>query len=383
MNILILSYEYPPIGGGGGVVVRELAIRFVQLHHDVRVLTMGMGTEIEQETVQGVHVVRLPVGRRNPTVARSTEMVRYLYSGYRWVQEYIRLHRPDAIHAHFIVPTGILAAFIRRRWSIPFVITAHGSDVPGHHPTKMAALHRWTPPAIARILISAEAVVMPSNYLASKLREMPFFPKKIALQVVPNGVDHNRFAPATKKPYALMITRLIRGKGLEEVVRAWTEAEFQIPLHIMGDGPLMPELRRLAEGLPGVIVFHGWMDNLSEDYRNWLAEAAVFLLPSARENSSMVLLEAMAAGCAVITSTAPGCAEMVGDTAVCVPHGQTEPIIAAVKGLMEQGGQSRTLDVERCEQLGIRARNRAIERYNWDQIAQQYLQLLTPKTNPR
>jgi glycosyltransferase involved in cell wall biosynthesis len=50
---------------------------------------------------------------------------------------------------------------------------------------------------------------------------------------------------------------------------------------------------------------------------------------------------------------------------------------------MEQGGQSRTLDVERCEQLGIRARNRAIERYNWDQIAQQYLQLLTPKTNPR
>lgn len=372
MNIFVLSYEYPPIGGGGGAVVRELAIRYGAAGHRVWVLTMHHGDLPLREVVDGVQVVRLKVGRKNRSVTRAVEMARYIDRGFRWFQAHHSEIRPDVIHAHFLVPTGVLAAWIHRVHRIPFIITAHGSDVPGHHPTKMARLHRWTPPFIARMAQAARAVVTPSDYLKHKLESMQGYPKDCPVQVIPNGVNAQRFQPGEKRDYALMVTRLIPGKGLEEVIDAWVRGAFKMSLHILGDGPLLNELQKRSQPCASSIHFHGWVSNDSDAYCQWLSEARVFLLPSARENSSMVLLEAMASGCAIITSDVPGCAEMVQNTAVQVPYGSVDQLIEALQNWMEDD----RFHVDVCQDWGTRARQRALEVYGWEGIANRYLKSL-------
>jgi len=354
-------------------VVRALASRYAQAGHRVDVLTMHHGKLPLHEEVDGVQVHRLKVGRRDRSVTRAVEMARYIYRGFQWFRANHADVRPDVIHAHFLVPTGLLAAWIHRRFGIPFVLTAHGSDVPGHHPTKMVRLHRWTPAFIALMAQSARAVVTPSVYLKNKLEGMRGYPSESPVQVIPNGVDTERFQPSEKRNYALMVTRLIPGKGLEEVMDAWVQGSIQVPLHILGDGPLLAELRERSAPAAAFIHFHGWVYNDSEEYTQWLSAAQLFLLPSARENSSMVLLEAMASGCAILTSDVPGCAEMVQDTAVQVPYGSVDRLVAALQNWMENG--SFRADV--CHDWGNKARQRARDFYGWEEIAARYLKSLS------
>jgi glycosyltransferase involved in cell wall biosynthesis len=75
------------------------------------------------------------------------------------------------------------------------------------------------------------------------------------------------------------------------------------------------------------------------------------VFPSLEENFPMVLLEAMTAGCAIVTTSAPGCAELVGEAGVLVPPGDVDTLRREVLALAR--------DPARVEMLGTRARARA------------------------
>ena len=92
-------------------------------------------------------------------------------------------------------------------------------------------------------------------------------------------------------------------------------------IHIVGDGPYLSQLKQLAATLSKRIIFHGFLSNRSEKFKDLIETSSIFVFPSESENFPMVLLEAMAAGLAIITTKNTGCEEVVGDTGLLVAPG--------------------------------------------------------------
>ena len=134
MRILTLSYEFPPIGGGGAGVVRGLAAELVKLGHCVDVVTMGFRGLPDEEVVDGIRVRRIDCARRSESKCTAREALRYVLRVRPVVRAMLRANRYDLVHVHFILPDGVVAWREVAPAGVPFLITAHGSDVPGYNP---------------------------------------------------------------------------------------------------------------------------------------------------------------------------------------------------------------------------------------------------------
>jgi glycosyltransferase involved in cell wall biosynthesis len=137
-------------------------------------------------------------------------------------------------------------------------------------------------------------------------------------------------------------------------------------VNIVGDGPYLPELRRRAVALRSPAKFWGWLDNRSPELRNIYESSGIFVLPSEAENFPIVLLEAMAAGLAIITTAGTGCAEVVGDAGLLVPVRDSRAIGRALKQLVE--------DADLRHRLGVAARRRIEENFTWRAVAERYVE---------
>ena len=134
MRILILSYEFPPIGGGGAKVVVGLANELAYLGHSVDLVTMGFRDLPRNEKVDGVNVYRIPCLRLQESICRPPEMTTYLIAALPVLFRLTKRTRYDINHTHFIFPDAILAYMLRKLTGMPYIVTAHGSDVPGYNP---------------------------------------------------------------------------------------------------------------------------------------------------------------------------------------------------------------------------------------------------------
>src|SRR4030095_1378232 len=95
MKILVLCYEYPPIGGGGGRVAKSLAEEFVLRGHQVRVQTAALGWRSSAGTINGVHVFRTASGRRAPDTCQVHEMASYCATSFMPTLRHLRQWQPD------------------------------------------------------------------------------------------------------------------------------------------------------------------------------------------------------------------------------------------------------------------------------------------------
>ena len=83
MKILVINYEYPPVGGGAGEVSKRLAEQFAALGHEILVATSAWGDLPKEQDESGVHVVRHFAGRRSKDRSSVLGMAAYLASR-RW-----------------------------------------------------------------------------------------------------------------------------------------------------------------------------------------------------------------------------------------------------------------------------------------------------------
>lgn len=360
MNLLSLTYEYPPIGGGGGVVAAALNEELCARGHQVRVVTSRMHELAAAEVSNGVEIHRTACIRRYRHYTTAPELATTLWPAYRKAAELILQRRPDVIHAHFVLPSGLIAWQLSRRFGIPFVLTAHGSDIPGYNPDRFGVLHAALRPVWRRITCAASAVTSPSAYLANLIqRQCP----GLHVDVVPNGFTPRFTAALPKRNLVLVVARLFPRKGVQHFI----EAVRQLAGHgdwefvVAGDGPYMESLRNQALALGSPVRFVGFISH--GELATYYQAARIFVFPSIRENFPMVLLEAMDAGCAVITTDAEGCHEVVGDSGVVVPAGDARAIAAQLAGLMA--------DPRRSDRLAEQARNRSA-RFHWDRICDLY-----------
>jgi glycosyltransferase involved in cell wall biosynthesis len=372
-RILTWSYEFPPIGGGGAGVVRGLAAELVRQGHVVDVVTMGFRGLPAEETVDGIRVRRIDCARASESKCSAREALRYVMRVRPVVRAMLRENAYDFVHVHFIFPDGIVAWREVAPAGIPYIITAHGSDVPGYNPKRFFRLvHPLLTRLWRRVTRSAAAIVSPSRTLAELIDSVG---PGVPVAVIPNGIDANRFRPAAKRDEILVATRLVERKGVQYLLEALAGSGVAWPATVVGSGEFQAELVRLNESLGGPARMAGWLSNDSAEFKALLERAAIYVLPSDFENFPVALLEAMAAGCAIVTTSGHGCEEVVGQAAAFVVPGSVDRE-RCVRELRETL-QRLTTDRAACLALGSAARARLEDNFAWQAVAHRYVQLIS------
>ncbi len=365
MRILTLCYEFPPIGGGGSRVVAGLSAALVRAGHSVDVVTMRFRDQPRDDVVGGVRVYRADCLRRSPSICSPPEMVTYLARALPIALGLVRRNRYDLNHTHFIFPDGVLALTLKQLTGLPYVITAHGSDVPGFNPDRFGLAHRLLRPAWHRVVIGAAALVAPSKNLARLIRRVNANVRPV---LIPNGIDPGSMrADRPRRRRILVVARLFERKGVQYLIRALAGVKHDHEVHVVGAGPYQPALVSLAKELSVEVRFHGWLGPGSHQLAELYETADIFVLPSDVENFPVVLVEAMAAGLAIITTRGTGCDEVVGNTGLLFDPGDIAALRAALVTLMAEP--------QRCQALGHGARLRLLNEFSWARVAGRYAAL--------
>ncbi len=363
LRVLMLNFEYPPLGGGGSPVTRGLSRALVARGHQVDVVTMGFRGLPRQEQDAGARIFRVSGLRSRVELSHVHELALYVWAAIHRSRALAAAVRYDVCHAHFLLPTGVVAYALRRSPAFPpYVVTSHGSDVPGYNPDRFTFLHRFTPPLIRRIARSSRAVIVPSAALEKLIVER-FHDAVPSLVRIANGVDVDRFTPGLKERRILVATRLFERKGVQHVLEALAGiSDHGHELDVAGDGPQRASLERQAR-LRGVPArFHGWLPR--ERLDRFFERSRIFVLATASDNFPVSLLEAMAARCAIVTTRAGGCPEVVGDAALLVEPGDVRGLRGALQVLVRDEALARD--------LGERAWRRVRERFGWAAIAERH-----------
>jgi glycosyltransferase involved in cell wall biosynthesis len=374
VRILMLNYEFPPLGAGGSTSSFNLARNVVQLGHEVDVVTMGFRGIPNEELMDGVNVYRVPSIRARREVCHTHEMATYVVSGTAKAAALAARHRYDLCNAHFIFPTGPIAYAIRRLRRLPYVLTARGSDVPGHNPNRFRFDHRLLRPIWRRLVRDADAVVAVSRHLASRIEaDVP----GISVQTIPNGCsplgpDDGTGDPArgdgrNGRMRVLMVTRLHEFKGVQYMLEAASRVPLDLEVDIVGDGPYRSTLEAQAARIGKPVRFWGWLDRGSPDMWRLYRESSVFVFPSEREGSPTVVQEAMSAGLAVVAADAAGTPEVVGDAGILVSPKDPAGIADALVKLASNPAL--------VHELGARARARVRQEFDWRELARRYVDL--------
>lgn len=369
MRILTLSYEFPPIGGGGSNVVKGLSVELTKMGHSVHVVTMNFRDLPHKEVVDGITVHRVDCHRRSESKCTSWEAIRYIQNARAVVRDLLTRHTFDLVHVHFIFPDGLLALSEVARRGVPFVITAHGSDVPGYNQKRFFKIaHPLLKFLWRRVTRSSAAIVSPSQTLAELIEVQK---PGTRVLVIPNGIAADKFRPASKKDQILVATRLVERKGVQYLIKALAGSDISWPTIIVGSGEYQADLRSLNDELGQPARLVGWLDNESDEFRDLLEQCAIYVLPSDFENFPVSLLEAMAAGSAIITTKGHGCQEVVGDSAELVTSGRDDAdrCVREIRAAL----QRLTSEQSYCVELGSRARRRLEEKFTWNAVARSYL----------
>ncbi len=359
MKILSFTYEYPPIGGGGSVVAASLNETLVAQGHSVDVVTTGMRDLPERETVRGVEVHRFRCWRRHRHYTTVPELTTTLLPSYRMAARLIRANRPDIIHTHFIFPSGVIAYWLSRRFGIPYVVTAHGSDVPGYNPDRFEGAHMVLRPFWRPIVRNAAALISPSEFLAHLIKRYIDIDN---IKIIPNGYSPAQTQGLPKRKMLLVVSRLFPRKGVQYFIDALRDLQTDWEVVIAGDGPYLQALKERAERNNIAVRFTGFLDKV--ELRRLYEQAGILVCPSTRENFPVVLLEAMDAGCAIITTDAPGCTEAVGDAGLIVEAGNPWQIHNAVRSLIDDDARRATLSQRALDRSGA---------FRWSAIAEAYM----------
>jgi glycosyltransferase involved in cell wall biosynthesis len=310
VKILLLCYEYPPIGGGGGRVAGQVAASLARRGHHVRVLTAGMRHLPRREMQGQVEVLRPASFRRREDTCTVPEMALYLATSLLPVLREARRWRPDVVHAHFAVPTGPLALAAKVFTGVPYVLTAHLGDVPGGVPEQTDHLFRLLGPFVTPVWRRAQRVTAVSRFVAG-LATKAYGVNPI---VIPNGVNPiARLEWRVHSPRRIiMVGRLsVQKNPLLAIEALALIKEMDWSFDVIGDGPLGPEVRTLGEqlGIGGRVTLHGWIS--SAQVAQVMSAADVLLMPSLQEGLPMVAIEAMQRGLVIVGSEIDGMRDVV------------------------------------------------------------------------
>jgi glycosyltransferase involved in cell wall biosynthesis len=395
-RVLFLAESFHPTLGGGETHVRRLGKALVAAGEAATVVTRRADAAWpREEMLDGMRVLRV-----GPPGPGRTGKYRMLPAATRAAHRELARHDVLVVRGTRVLGLpGLVASRARGRpavlqpeingelngeaftWGKPW---AHGPA---------GSLVRAAVAARNRLLRDADAFVAMSARIRDEMREAGVPEGRIEL--VPHGVDVERFHPATADErralrrrlglpdgvLAVYSGRLLRGKGLETLVDALASPALagRLGLVMVGAGEglldVEPELKQRVreQGIEGRVSFTGRVDNV-EDY---LRACDLFVFPSLFEALGIALVEAAACGLPAVASGTGGIVDVVedGGSGLLVPPGNREALAAAL--------QTLAADPERRAVLGRAARERALQRFDERDALERYRALFRELSSRR
>ncbi len=347
MRILFCNYEYPPLGGGGGVVMAALA-RELARRHTVTVLTSRALGLPAISADDGVRVIRVPVFfRRQLAVADFPSMLAYLPMGALRALTLRRSGDFDVINTHFAVPTGPLGQLLGGLYGVPNVLSVHGGDL--FDPSKRSSPHRhgWLRRPIARLLRRADALVGQSRNTLQHVQDI--YGVRRDSHLIPLGIDRPSAAPhADRGGFGLpddalvlvTVGRIVPRKATVRLVQALHASGLQdAHLLIVGDGPDAAAVRAAAAELGLADRVHLLGQVTEERKHQALSVADIFVSTSQHEGFGLVFLEAMAFGLPIVCFDHGGQTDFLvdGETGRLVPLNDLDRFARSLVELQDAG----------------------------------------------
>jgi glycosyltransferase involved in cell wall biosynthesis len=371
LRILFCNYEYPPLGGGGGVVMAALA-RTLARRHEVTIITSRARGLPATSTDAGALVLRVPVlFRRQLAVANFPSMLAYLPSGLIRGWRLGRRHPFDVVNTHFAVPTGPLGDWLARWFGVPNVLSVHGGDL--FDPSKRTSPHRHAlfRAVVKGLLRRADVLVAQSEDTARNVlriygvnRHVERIPLGIERPLRAAGARRSEFNIAENAYVLVTAGRIVARKATTQLIDTLVAVPDAVLL-VVGDGPEASAVMRRAHDC-NVAERVRMLGYVTDEVKYRAYEIAdVFVSTSQHEGFGLVFLEAMAFGLPIVCYNRGGQTDFLStpSTGAVIVLNDIRAFNDAVRSLRDSPERRAT----------IRAANlRRVEDYYIERCAERY-----------
>ncbi len=357
-HILVLTTTLPAREGDGTpAFVLDLA-QALSADNDITILAPRVPESAAHEHIGNVEIKRFPYfPKRLEGLADGAIMPNLQAEPWRVVEvpallgaflaaavRESRRARPDLVHAHWVLPGGVVALALHGLFGVPYIVTAHAADI--------FRLRTRPLPALKRRIVARAAFVLPVSAEGAEILGLP--PDEAGRSVVPMGVDVDAISGevgerASEKGRFLFVGRLVEKKGLDVLLRALADVP-DGQLVVVGDGPMRGKLEELGRelGLAGRVSFAGRQG--SGRVADELRRAHALVIPSriARDGDAdgtpVVMAEGMAAGVPVIASRLGGLSEHIAseETGLLVQPDDSPALAEALRRVLAHPEEAST-----------------------------------------
>ncbi|HII30185.1 hypothetical protein COT48_05120 [Candidatus Woesearchaeota archaeon CG08_land_8_20_14_0_20_47_9] len=378
MKILMLNYEFPPVGGGAAnecaYILKEFGKR-----DDLSVdLVTSSANRFEVDVTGNTRIFKLDVHKKDLHYWTMREVAEWSLKAYIFAKRLARRGRYDVCHCWFGWSSGLIG--YRLRHKMPYIVALQGSDVPGYS-SRLEKFDKLMFKPLSRLVWRHASAVIPNS---EGLKELALQTLRCEMEVICNGVDTAQFKPGNKKnskgKVRLISTgRLIERKGYDYLIKA-LQGLRNFELTLIGEGDQEERLKNLASSLNVPVNFLGRLEH--DEIPAQLQDADVFVLQTLNEGMSNSVLEAMACGLPVVTTDVGGTRELVRQgeddinnrekrgnieircNGVIVEKGSVESLRAALN----------RLDRKTIRNMGRKSREIA-EEFSWSKMAEGYVEI--------
>ena len=376
LKVLMVNYEFPPIGGGGGTTTRFIAKYMSRLGVDVDVITAKPVNQDIYDHPDGFRIHYAGPVKNKLSGTHIPELARFALTLIYYSKTVIKKIKPDLIHCFFTLPSGSFGLYCKKVYDIPYITSVLGADVPGFNigDWRLDTYHGLTKPITRAIWNNSSHIVANSSSLKETCKE---FSPHHNIEVITNGVDTELFYPGNKNNNSneiqlLFVSRLMLQKGIDTLIKSCGVLKDRginnFRLTIVGEGHLKSLMFSLIDkfNLREKINFLGWKD--LEILPDIFRKAAIFILPSVMEGMSSVTLQAMASGLPIVASKVLGFEEILEENVngLTAEYNNPEDFANKIEKLIKSP--------ELREKMAKKSLEKS-KRFSWESIARQYLEI--------
>ncbi|MBU0497482.1 MAG: glycosyltransferase family 4 protein [Candidatus Thermoplasmatota archaeon] len=371
MRILTVNYEYPPIGGGGGISHKKLIDEWRKDHHVFLITTHYKGLK-KIEKRKNLTIYRVPCMRKGQPTANIISLLLFPFSSIVTILK-LKKEKIDIVNTQFTIPSGVTNFFIKFWLKVPIAQSIHGGDI--YDPSKKISPHRIfiLRYIIQKILRHADLVIAQSKNTLTNAQK--YYPFKTDSHIIPLPYDtHELSTKTTSSTFTYIgIGRIIRRKSFNNLIHAFAQVYKQHPqskLIIVGDGPEKENLENIrgSYGLQNEISIPGYVSE--EEKFSLIKNSNCYVLSSQHEGFGIVLQEAMDFALPIVSTNNGGQTDFLTQD-VNAELIEPNDIHSLTKAMLKIQNQPKL-----AEKYGRKNRE-LIEDFTPDKIAKQHIELFS------